>query len=428
MEANTPKNCQQTAIRLIPEDWEVKNLAEIIIAGPKNGYSGRSGRDARGTLTLRLTATSSGYLILNDETVKRLDEIINPSSELFLQPGDILIQRSNTYELVGTTAIFNGSPRTYIYPDLMMRLRFEDQSTAHWFWRYANSFSGRRFFLSVAAGSTGSMPKISGAKLRGMTIPFPPLPEQKAITQSLSDVDAQITALDQLITKKRNIKQSKMQQLLTGKKRLPGFSGEWAVNTFDKVMTGFSSGSTPSRRMPHFYKGDIKWITSGELNYQVINDTYEKITEEAVIKTNLTIHEPGTFFIAITGLEAVGTRGSCGINGISATTNQSCMALYPKKEQLTIHYLFYYYVNFGENLALKFCQGTKQQSYNAQIVKKLPIYLPPTIEEQKAIAQVLSDMDAEIEALEQKRDKYKSIKQGMMQELLTGKTRLMSSS
>jgi len=272
--------------------------------------------------------------------------------------------------------------------------------------------------------SGGAQPSLNRNFIYPIPVKVPPLPEQKTIAQSLSDVDALITECDRIITKKRNTKQGMMQQLLTGKKRLPGFSSEWAVKTFDEVMTGFSSGSTPSRRIPHFYKGNIKWITSGELNYKVINDTYEKITEEAVIKTNLTIHEPGTFFIAITGLEAVGTRGSCGINGTSATTNQSCMALYPKKEQLTIHYLFYSYVNFGENLALKFCQGTKQQSYNAQIVKKLPIYLPPTIEEQKAITQILSDMDAEIAGLEQKRDKYKNVKQGMMQELLTGKTRL----
>ena len=111
----------------IPEEWEISRLGDIVTAGPKNGYSGRGGTEARGTLTLRLTATSSGSLILNDETVKRLNETIDPHSDLFLQGGDVLIQRSNTPELVGTAAVFDGPSAVYTYPDLIMRLRFKDR-------------------------------------------------------------------------------------------------------------------------------------------------------------------------------------------------------------------------------------------------------------------------------------------------------------
>jgi type I restriction enzyme S subunit len=100
------------------------------------------------------------------------------------------------------------------------------------------------------------------------------------------------------------------------------------------------------------------------------------------------------------------------------------MALYPKNGKLTTDYLFHYYVEFGKRLALVYCQGTKQQSYTAATAKLLPITLPPTIEEQCAIARILSDMDAEIGVLEKKRDKYLMIKKGMMQELLTGSVRL----
>ena len=127
--------------------------------------------------------------------------------------------------------------------------------------------------------------------------------------------------------------------------------------------------------------------------------------------------------MAITGLEAEGTRGSCGIVGAEATTNQSCMALFPTKELLT-EYLFHYYVNYGNSLALEYCQGTKQQSYTAKIVKILPIIVPPTIEEQQAIASALSDVDVLITALEQLITKKRNIKQGAMQQLLTGKKRL----
>jgi type I restriction enzyme, S subunit len=199
---------------------------------------------------------------------------------------------------------------------------------------------------------------------------------------------------------------------------------DWKVKNFVEVMDGFASGQTPYRAKPEYYKGNIPWITSGELNYNIITDTIEKITPKALHDTNLKMIPKGTFLFAITGLEAEGTRGSCAITGIEATTNQSCMALYPKKGMLTTNYLFHYYVNFGKRLALVYCQGTKQQSYNAAIAKLLPIILPPTIEEQSAIASVLSDTDALIESLNKLITKKKNIKQGAMQELLTGKIRL----
>jgi type I restriction enzyme S subunit len=187
------------------------------------------------------------------------------------------------------------------------------------------------------------------------------------------------------------------------------------------VLDGFSSGMTPYRGNPDFYKGDIPWITSGELIYNIIKDTFEKITESAVIKTNLKILPVGTFLMAITGLEAEGTRGRCGITGIKATTNQSCMALFPKTGKITTKYLYYYYIRYGNEYALKYCQGTKQQSYTGKIVKILPINLPPTLAEQEAIAEVLSDTDALITTLEKRIAKKRNIKQGTMQKLLKPK-------
>jgi type I restriction enzyme S subunit len=154
----------------------------------------------------------------------------------------------------------------------------------------------------------------------------------------------------------------------------------------------------------------------------VITETFEHISEEAQKKTNLTIHPANTFLMAITGLEAAGTRGSCAILGVPATTNQSCMAVYGT-EKLDVKYLFYYYSSNGDDLAFRYCQGTKQQSYTASIVKKLPIILPP-IDEQKRIAVALSEIDKLITTLDRQLAKKRAIKQGTMQELLTGKKRL----
>jgi type I restriction enzyme S subunit len=196
---------------------------------------------------------------------------------------------------------------------------------------------------------------------------------------------------------------------------------DWNVMQFSDVMDGFSSGQTPYRAIADYYRGEIPWVTSGELNYNIITDTIEKITIAGVRAARLKIIPKGTFLFAITGLEAAGTRGSCAITGIETTTNQSCMALYPKKNLLTTPFLYQFYLRFGNKLAFEFCQGTKQQSFTGGIVRKLPIIVPPTITEQTAIATALSDADALINSLEKLIAKKRNIKQGAMQKLLQPK-------
>ena len=202
------------------------------------------------------------------------------------------------------------------------------------------------------------------------------------------------------------------------------FPSDWVFSNWSKILDGFTNGATPSRAVKDYFKGNIRWITSGELNYDVITDTIEHISKDAVKQTNLTMHPAGTFLMAITGLEAEGTRGSCGIIGKESTTNQSCLAIYGTSK-MTISYLFYFYIKYGDWLAKHFCQGTKQQSYTASLVKQLPIVYPPKIEEQKCISEALSDVDSLISSLQKLIEKKKAIKQGAMQELLTGKRRLL---
>lgn len=198
---------------------------------------------------------------------------------------------------------------------------------------------------------------------------------------------------------------------------------DWVLCTFKDVLTTFSSGATPYRGIPEYYTGNIRWISSGELNYNVIYDTLEDISSNAVRNANLHIHNPGTFLMAITGLEAEGTRGKCAFVGATATTNQSCLAI-NGSDRMCVEYLFWFYRMWGDYLAFKYCQGTKQQSYTTEIVRKLPIYCPATIEEQIRISEALSDVDALIAALDKNIAKKCLIKQGAMQQLLTGNKRL----
>lgn len=213
-----------------------------------------------------------------------------------------------------------------------------------------------------------------------------------------------------------------MQQLLTGKTRLPGFEGSWTEATWGELAETISSGATPRRSRSDYWGGDIPWVTSTELNRDVIRKVPQTITEDGLRAANLTVWPVGTFLMAITGLEAAGTRGNCGILGVQAAANQSCMAVVPNK-RLDSAFLYHYYLLRGDELAFRFTQGTKQQSYTAAIVKTLPIRVPDC-GEQRAISAVIGDAGAEIAALHAHLDKARNMKVGMMQELLTGRTRL----
>lgn len=200
-------------------------------------------------------------------------------------------------------------------------------------------------------------------------------------------------------------------------------SNDWLYCSFEDVLSTFSSGATPYRGISEYYKGNIRWVSSGELNYNCIIDTNEHISEAAKNNTHLRLHPSGTFLMAITGLEAEGTRGRCAVIGKPSTTNQSCLAI-NATDKMTTQYLFWFYCFWGNYLAFRYCQGTKQQSYTAAIVKKLPICAPQKIKEQTAIVTALADVDELITALDKKIAKKKLIKQGAMQQLLTGKKRL----
>lgn len=198
---------------------------------------------------------------------------------------------------------------------------------------------------------------------------------------------------------------------------------EWEIGYFGDVLRTFSAGATPYRGIPDYYNGKINWISSGELNYNVIYDTIEHISEEALRNTNLCLHAPGTFLMAITGLEATGTRGKCAFVGAPSATNQSCLAI-NGTNKMDIKYLYWYYRMYGDYLAFKYSQGTKQQSFTATIVKNLPITYPKQVIEQHHIASALTSIDNLIASLGKLIEKKKNIKQGAMQQLLTGKTRL----
>ena len=183
-----------------------------------------------------------------------------------------------------------------------------------------------------------------------------------------------------------------------------------------EVLDDMYNGQTPSRNKSEYWNGNIKWLSSGELNRGTVYDSIEMITEDGQKSANLRIVPKGTFIMAITGLEAAGTRGNCALLGFDTTLNQSCMALFPKKDLLTSDFLFQWYRKVGEEYGLNYTQGTKQQSYNAELIKILPISLP-LVTEQKKIASYLSNLDHLITLHQRKLEKLQLVKKSMLEKM-----------
>ena len=175
--------------------WPCVSLEKLVTDGPTNGYSPRTGENPNGTLSLKLTATTRGVMDLSERAVKRLNEVIPKQSKFWLKSGDVLIQRANSLEYVGMAAIFEGPSHKYIYPDLMIRIRFASPTLARWVWRYCSSAAGRRYFTSNATGTAGNMPKINGSTIREMQIPLPPTDQ---LDNLLTKVNRALDAIDAL--------------------------------------------------------------------------------------------------------------------------------------------------------------------------------------------------------------------------------------
>jgi|SRR5665213_340726 len=228
---------------------------------------------------------------------------------------------------------------------------------------------------------------------------LPPLPEQRAIASALSDVDALLDGLERLIAKKRDLKQAAMQQLLTGQTRLPGFRGEWKAKKLAEVCSMKSGESITSAHIdqdspyPCYGGNGLRGRTSRSTH----KGCYALVGRQGALCGNVVIVE-GQFF---------------------ASEHAIVVTAAP---QTDIRWLGYVLGRMNLN---QYSESSAQPGLSVSKVLQLTIEIPPTISEQTAIATVLSDMDAELAALEARRNKTRDLKQAMMQELLTGRIRLV---
>lgn len=291
---------------------------------------------------------------------------------------------------------------------------------ARFFCEYIN------YGIEFAVESTG-VPQLTAPQISNYLIPVPPESEQRAIAEALSDVDGLLNALDALITKKQVIKQATMQQLLTGRTRLPGFSGAWETKQLGEI--GEIAGA-----------GVDKKVNPNEVPVRLVNylDVYNKaflyskdLTHEVSARPDQVRHcsvEKGDIFFTPSS-EVPDDIGCSAVamENISDGVYSYHVVRLRLKTDWDIFFRAYIF-NTKEFLdqASRQCEGSGTR-YVISLPKfrTMTVQFPPTIEEQRAIGSVLSDMDAEIAALEQRRDKTRVIKQGMMQQLLTGRVRLL---
>lgn len=397
MSAEVRQGYKLTEAGVIPEEWDSSSMLSHLKEPIRNGYSPRCPETPTGTWILSLSAV--GFDGFNPNGIKPAPKNDPKIEQNLLRPQDIVISRSNTRDRVGLAGIYEGDPAPCAYPDLLMRIRVSDSLEPKFLLKQILSDRGRQYFSESARGSSGSMVKIDRGILESFPVSVPSISEQRAITLALSDMDALLNNIDQLIAKKRDIQQAAMQQILTGQRRLPGFSDEWEVANLGEISF-ISKGEQLSQRgdatglVPHF---------NGGVSASSYTDTAN------TPKDTIAISEGGN---------------SCGFVQFITTPfwcGGHCYAVRPRG----IENLFLYFALKGKQDSIMGLRvGSGLPNIQKSALNSFQIALPSNRDEQTAIATILSDMDTELAALETRQDKARQLKQGMMQELLTGGIRL----
>ncbi|MFN6539184.1 MAG: restriction endonuclease subunit S [Nostoc sp. EkiNYC01] len=402
---------KQTEVGVIPSDWEVVLLDSVAKRG--SGHTPDKKHPEYWNGEIKWISLKDSNLLDNlyiEDTAEKITPAGIANSSAVLHPsGSVVLSRDAG---VGKSAI---TKDVMAVSQHFMAWHCSSQLNNHFLYYWLQAKKSE--FERIAIGNT--IKTIGLSYFKQLKIPFPPLAEQKAIAQSLSDVDALITALDQLITKKRNIKQGTIQQLLTGKKRLPGFSGEWEIVRVSDITISHKQG---------FYTNQ-QYVDDGTYLVRITDLLNPKIDYSNMPKLNI-LRREFEFFKIETGDFLFARSGAIGRYGIVYEAENAIFGSYIIRFVFNLNRIvneyfgFFYQTEEVIKQLSAITQGSSNININADNIKSIKVPIPP-LPEQKAIVQILSDMDTEIEGLEQKRDKYKAIKQGMMQELLTGKTRLL---
>lgn len=423
---------KQTEVGVIPEDWECLPIADSIdlLTGcpfPSSGYSNSGIRLLRGSNVKR------GITDWSEDGTEYWSSVTADIRKYVLKSGDIVIAMDGS--LVGRSfAMLSDGDVPSLLLQRVARVRSNSIDQ-----KYLKAWvCSQRFTEHCDAVKTVSaIPHISPGDIRTFKIAFPPTKaEQEAIAEALSDADALIESLEQLITKKRHLKQGAMQQLLTGKKRLPGFSGEWDVKTFAELFD-FSGGYSASRDQLsseghcYLHYGDIHKSSKTFIDVRAEYQDIPKLDVPLKRVTPVALLDDGDVVFVDASEDDEGTSKHVVIINKDKTPYISGLhTIVAKSKTDTLDHKYRRYCFQTPDIKRQFyyfAVGTKVSGISKTNIAKLLLPVPP-LPEQIAIATLLSDMDTEIAALEAKLTKTRQIKQGMMHNLLTGKVRLVKPS
>ena len=337
-----------------------------------------------------------------------------------VRQGDVFFTRtSETIEEVGVASVMLDKPNDTVFSGFVLLARPRDERLNDRYKQYCFALRAiRSQIISNATYTTRAL--TNGRSLSTVRIAVPTEPEQRTIAEALSDVDELIESLEVLIVKKRAVKTAAMQQLLTGKTRLPGFSGEWQTITLGEI-SDIKNGSTPNTQIAAYWNGQIPWCTPTDITDttgKYLFATARYITEEGLTSCAANLLPAGTLLLC-----SRATIGEIKIAASQICTNQGFKSLVCK-DGVSNEFLYYLLITLKPKL-IERAIGSTFLEIGKREVASLEVNLPP-FEEQRALAAVLSDIDAEIAILERRRDKTRTLKQGMMQQLLTGRTRLLT--
>ena len=397
-----------TEVGVIPQDWDARTIDEIafVTSGKRLPLGSSLVHNPTPHPYIRVTDMRPGTVDLSE--IRYVPESVFPAIQRYrIFSEDLFISVAGSLGIVGKV------------PEELDGANLTENAD-----RITNITCSQDFLLHVLMSpliqnvinsirTVGAQPKLALSRIRKFVVPQPPLPEQRAIAAALSNIDALLVGLDRLIVKKRDLKQAAMQQLLTGQTRLPGFQGEWDSTTFGQIAQPRRDRVDPRNSGVQDFCVELEHIApaGGELL------GHTSAGEQASIKSVFSAGD-----VLFGKLRAylrkywLATR-----SGVCST---EFWVLTPKSQMMTTEFLFQLVKTDDFIEAASNSYGTHMPRSDWSIVKNFELALPP-VPEQRAIVAVLSDMDSELTAIEARRDKTSALKQGMMQELLTGRTRLV---
>ena len=422
---------KQTEVGVIPVDWETSSLPSIIWFQEGPGlrkWQFRSG----GLKVINVTnLQESGYLDLSTtERYISWEEFERTYKHFLIDEGDVVMASSgNSY---CKTAVVRQCDLPLLMNTSVIRFKAKEEVNRSFMLTYLKSKYFKDQIDLMITG--GAQPNFGPEHLRKVVIPLPPTKvEQEVIAEVLSDADAFIESLEQVIAKKRDLKQGAMQELLTGKKRLPGFSGQWAVKPLGGLFSfggGFSASrdELSSEGYCYLHYGDIHLSSKTFIDVRSEYHDIPKLDIPMKRVSQASLLDDGDVVCGDASEDDEGTSKHVVVINKDKTpfiSGLHTIVAKSKTDELDHQYRRYCF----QTPAIKrqfffFAVGTKVSGISKTNIAR--VMLPvPSIPEQAAIAVILSDMDAEIAALEAKLAKARQMKQGMMQELLTGRIRLI---